>query len=59
MRRGVVISFARAASPAVMLSPVLNPRGPIMSPASINSAVGNMFWLYIDGSSVVVTPYAR
>ena len=43
----------------MMLSPVLKPRGPIASPVSISSAVGNMFWLYIDGSSVVVTPYAR
>ena len=42
-----------------MLSPVEKPRGPMPSPTSISSAVGNMFWLYIETSVVVVTPYAR
>ena len=54
-----IVDLVRARGVArVELSPVLKPRGPIISPASMSSAVGNMFTPYIDGSSVVVTPYA-
>ena len=58
-RGSVVFSFVRAPSPALTLSPVLNPRGPIIAPLSIISAVGNTFWLQVLTSIVVVTPYAK